>query len=1082
MQASSANFKFLGRHDPLLVRLAGLAELYSASDPNTARFKLRQFGEALLQRVAANAGVVSGGEVPQFSLIRELSGRGVLPREVAELFHQLRQSGNEAVHESGGTPGEVVHLLKTARELEVWFHRTFEDPNFSPGAFVHPEPPAELRTQLEQLRAESEELLAAERARLQVELSAVRRAAVGGTDEQMDELRARARTAAERIELDERETRKLIDQQLRNAGWEADSEALRFRKGARPHRDRNLAIAEWPTDNGPADYVLFAGLTPLAVVEAKRQARNVPGAIEQAKRYSRGYRVQANETLPGGPWGEHRIPFLFATNGRAYLRQIEERSGIWFLDARRPTNHPRALQGWPSPAGLAALVEQDIAAAEDALRETPSEQLPLRPYQREAVAATEAALIRGQRSVLVAMATGTGKTRTAVALLYRLLRAGRFRRVLFLVDRNALGEQALGSFGTLPMEGIHTFDNVYEVAPVDRPADEDTRLDIATVQGMVRRVLYADPAEAPPVDTYDCVVVDECHRGYALDREMSEAELTFRSDADYVSKYRRLIEYFDAVRIGLTATPAQHTTDIFGRPVYQYSYRQAVVDGWLVDHEPPTRIVTALAEDGITWRVGETIQAYDPVQRQVDAFETPDEVRVEVEEFNRRVVTESFNRVVCRELARHVDPEEPGKTLVFCVSDDHADRVVRLLKESFAEQYGEVEDNAVQKITGAADQPGERIRRFRNERLPAVAVTVDLLSTGIDVPEIVNVVFLRRVRSRILYEQMLGRATRLRPNLYGPGEDKTVFRVYDAVDLYAAIQPYSEMQPVVANPSISFAQLAAELLEIRDEPARRTVRDQLVAKLRRAVPRLEHDRGEEIERLAGFPARELADRWAGMEPDYLADFLAERPGLPSLLDAPGGGGERRLLISDHADEVRRVEHGYGNGQRPADYLEGFGEYLRTHLNEIPALQVVLQRPRDLTRAQLRELALALDGGGFSEAALRTAWRDATNQDIAASIVGHIRRAALGEPLLPYEERVRRAVRRILGGRYWTEPQRRWLERIGQQMVRETVVDRPALDAGQFREEGGFRRLNRIFEGRVETVLGDLHDEVWRDSA
>ncbi len=1131
MEAASANFSFLARHDTLLVRLAGLAELYSASDPNAALVKLRQFGEALLQHVAVRAGSIPPDDGSQLSLVREMSGQGILPREVADLFHVLRQTGNEAVHGFGGTTGEVIHQLKVARELGIWYHRTFADPAFAPGAFVRPQPPvdpaAELRVQLEALRAERdqqrqrleeadlqaaleeelrreaerrarlaaedreaaleltgemEDLLAAERARLQAELSSIRERRPEAEDAGMASLRQRARAAAELMELDEHSTRELIDRQLREAGWEADTQLLRYANGTRPEVGRNLAIAEWPTDTGPADYVLFVGLTPVAVVEAKRAAINVAGALEQARRYSRGYVVAGEETLPGGLWGDYRMPFLFSTNGRPYLQQVAERSGIWFLDARRPTNYPRALQGWHSPDGLKELLDQDQAAAEQALQEMPRGELPLRDYQREAVAAVESALLEGRRAALVAMATGTGKTRTAVGLLYRLLKAGLFRRVLFLVDRTALGEQALGSFSSIRMEGTYTFDDAYEVAPVDSAADEDTVLDIATVQGMVKRVLYANGGEAPPVDAYDLILVDECHRGYALDREMSDAELTFRSEADYVSKYRRLIEYFDAVKIGLTATPAQHTTDIFGRPIFEYSYRQAVIDGWLVDHEPPSRIVTALAEDGITWKAGSQVMALDVQRAQIDVFEAPDEIHVEVEEFNRRVVTEDFNRVVCAELARHIDPEAAGKTLVFCVNDAHADLVVRLLKEAFEERYGELNDDAVKKITGAADRPGELIRRYRNERLPSVAVTVDLLTTGIDVPEIVNLVFLRRVKSRILYEQMLGRATRLRPELYGPSQDKGVFRIFDAVDLYEDLQPYTEMKPVVVNPGITFSRLVAELLELRDAEARREVQEQLVAKLRRSKSRLQRTRGEDVERLTGMDVARLADHLAELDASETSEYFAARPGLAPLLDELRSGGPQRLLISEHKDEVRRVEHGYGNGQRPADYLEGFREYLESHLNEIPALQVVLTRPRELTRKQLRELALALDEGGYTEQTLRTAWRDATNQDIAATIVGHIRQAALGEPLVPYEERVWRAVKRILSSRAWTQPQRQWLERIGQQMIRETLVDRDALDAGQFRTAaGGFRRLDRIFDDRLEQVLGELHDEVWRDA-
>lgn len=1132
MQPDSVNFSFLAQHDSLLVRLGSLAELYSVSDPNTALFKLRQFGEALLQRVAVRAGITVGAEGSQLSLIRELSGQGVLPREVAELFHVLRQAGNEAVHGFGGTTGEVIHHLKVARELAIWFHRTFADPSFSLGTFVRPQPPVdpttELQAQLEELRAEHgrqrqrleeaglqtaleeelrreaerraqlaaedreaalelagemEELLAAEHARLQAEVSVVRDGTTRAEDAEMAGLRQRARAAAELMQLDEQGTRELIDRQLRAAGWEVDSTTLRFGSGTRPDPNRNLAIAEWPTETGPADYVLFAGLTPVAVVEAKRGAVNVAGALEQARRYSRSYVVAGGGALPGGPWGDHCIPFLFSTNGRPYLQQVAERSGIWFLDVRRPANHPRALQGWYSPEGLQELLAQDAAAAEQALQEMPRGDLPLRDYQRDAVGAVEEALLQGRRAALVAMATGTGKTRTAVGLLYRLLKAGLFRRVLFLVDRTALGEQALGSFSSIRMEGIYTFDEAYEVAPVDAPADEDTVLDIATVQGMVKRVLYADPAQALPVDAYDLILVDECHRGYALDREMSDAELTFRSEADYVSKYRRLVEYFDAVKIGLTATPAQHTTDIFGRPIYEYSYRQAVIDGWLVDHEPPTRIVTALAEDGITWQAGSEVKAIDLQKAQIDVFQAPDEIHMEVEEFNRRVVTEDFNRVVCIELARHIDPEAPGKTLVYCVNDAHADLVVRLLKSAFEERYGDVNDEAVKKITGAADRPGELIRRYKNERLPSVAVTVDLLTTGIDVPEIVNLVFLRRVRSRILYEQMLGRATRLRPDLYGPGQDKGFFRIFDAVDLYEALQPYTEMKPVVVNPNVSFAQLVAELAELTKVEARRIVQEQLVAKLRRSKSRLQRTRGEDVERITGLDVGGLADHLAGLAPADATRFFADRPDLPPLLDAYRTGAPQRLLISEHKDAVRRVVHGYGTAQRPSDYLEGFSEYLKAHLNELPALQVVLTRPRELTRKQLRELALALDANGYTEQNLRTAWRDTTNQDIAASIIGYIRQAALGEPLLPYDERVRRAVTRILGGRAWTQPQRQWLERIGQQMIRETLVDRDAINAEQFRAAaGGFKRLNKIFDGQLDQVLGELHDEVWRESA
>ncbi len=176
----------------------------------------------------------------------------------------------------------------------------------------------------------------------------------------------------------------------------------------------------------------------------------------------------------------------------------------------------------------------------------------------------------------------------------------------------------------------------------------------------MKRVLYAaDSSEAPPVDQYDLMVIDECHRGYLLDREMSDAELSFRGQEDYISKYRRVLEYFDAVKVGLTATPALHTTEIFGDPIFTYSYRQAVIDGYLIDHEPPVRIETALARAGIVFEKDKQLDLLNTRTGEINLAHAPDEIRFEVEQFNKQVVTTEFNRVVAEELANHIDPSAP---------------------------------------------------------------------------------------------------------------------------------------------------------------------------------------------------------------------------------------------------------------------------------------------------------------------------------------------------------------------------------------------------------------------------------------
>ncbi|MDH5671160.1 MAG: type I restriction-modification system endonuclease [Myxococcales bacterium] len=1120
--ALSPNFAFLAEHDRGLAVLGTLAERSFHRDPVATLMRLRQLCEALAEEAAAHAGFYVDEREDQLNRLRRLSDARVLPREVADVFHSIRKLGNAAVHDGLGDAGAALHALKRTRALSVWFHQTFgSDRGFKPGAFVPPLPPqdatAVLREQLAMLKARLAQSEAAQEA-ARLEAEEARRTALGAAEraneeeaenavleelldeaakreaEMVDRLRAlqaratetsavelqavveRAEEAGSDLELDEADTRALIDEQLREAGWEADTQELSWGKGVRPAKNRNLAIAEWPTDDGPADYLLFLGLQAVAVVEAKRQRKDVAAAIEQSKRYSRAYLPKADDTPPEGtPWGPYRIPFLFATNGRPYLKQLSTKSGTWFLDARRPDNHPHPLDGWYTPDGLKQLLRVDVDRAQAELQQESTDYLGLREYQVRAIKAVERGLEEGKREMLLAMATGTGKTRTCIGLCYRLIKTKRFRRILFLVDRTALGVQAANAFKDARLENLRTFAEAYDLKELgDATPETDTRLQIATVQSLVRRILYVDDGTPPPqVDQYDCIVVDESHRGYLLDREMSDRELNFRSETDYISKYRRVLEHFDAVKVGLTATPALHTTEIFGPPVFEYGYREAVIDGYLIDHEPPTRIVTELAEDGIHWRVGEKVEAYHPTTGEVQLSLLPDDVDVEIEHFNKRVVTEHFNRAVCGELARHIDPSLDGKTLIFCATDLHADMAVQLLKEAFAAQYGSVDDDAVLKITGSSDKPLELIRRYKNERLPNVAVTVDLLTTGIDVPPICNIVFLRRVRSRILYEQMLGRATRR-----CDGIGKEVFRIFDAVDLYSALDAYTAMKPVVVNPTIGFAALIDELGKLPSDDDRAEVVAQIVAKLQRKKRKLGKQALEQFEAAAGMGPDDVLRLLRDEGPEAAQKWFVEHASLGVVLDSARTGGGQPILISEHEDKVRRVEQGFGDNSPPGDYIEEFRQYVKENLNKLPALIAVTQRPRELSRKGLKELKLAFDQAGYSETRLRSAWRAQTNEDIAASIVGYIRQAALGDPLRPYDERVQVAMKKILASQPWTAPQRKWLERIGKQLTQETVVDREVLDRGQFAAQGGFERLNKVFDGRLEQILGDVNEALW----
>jgi type I restriction enzyme, R subunit len=1123
-----SNFDMLRAYEAQLWRLGALAERYFTEDPNTSLLKLRQFSELLAQSLAARTGLYTNPEETQYELIRRLQGEGVLPKEVKQVLDQIRVTGNAANHALQGDYAAALSTLKLCWQLCLWFHRTFKDSAYRSGPFIPPQPPAdesgELRAELAQLRQavatfqsqqeqSSNELqttktqlsslseergiweqLATEsdkdKALLAEQLAVLQAAAAAAPSTQFKTFVQSAATAATQVQLDEAETRRIIDEQLRQAGWEVNTQTLRYSKGTRPQRGRNMAIAEWPCDGYSADYVLFQGLIPMAVVEAKRKNVDVSGALQQAKRYSRTFSASTDMQLHERNWGdqtEFRIPFVFSANGRPYLRQLSTKSGIWFCDLRQTENRSQALDGWYSPDGLKNLLQTDAGRAHTQLDNTAFNfGFPLRPYQQTAIRETEKRIGQGQREILLAMATGTGKTKTCIALIYRLLKAQRFRRILFLVDRSALGEQAANSFKDTRMERLQTFADIFGIKELQAQSpDDDTAVHIATVQGMMRRVLFpADGVSPPTVDQYDCVVIDECHRGYTLDREMSDTELSFRGFDDYVSKYRRVLDYFDAVKIGLTATPALHTTEIFGPPVYTYSYREAVVDGYLVDYEPPIQIYTELSQNGMHWKVGEEVKVYDTGRNQIELFKAPDEINLNVEDFNRKVITRPFNKVVCDYLAQEIDPTGQRKTLIFCVNTDHADLVVDVLKDAFETQYGSVEDDAVIKITGNADKPLELIRRFKNERLPNVAVTVDLLTTGIDVPEICNLVFLRQVNSRILFDQMLGRATRL---CDFDGDAKDSFRVFDAVRIFEAIGDMTAMKPVVVNPNISFAQLEQEMVSVQDPAARELVREQFLAKLQVKKRHLDDQAAQDFETKAGMSPDAFIQKLRTLSVDEVADWFVQNPHLGEVLDRKRQGTGQPVFISDHPDALHHIDRGYGNASKPEDYLKEFKDFIASHGNELPALITVLTRPRDLTRKQLKELVLALDQAGFTEMRLATAWRELSNQDIAARIIGYIRQAAIGDALLPYAERVDHALQNLLAkplaGKPWTQPQRDWLKRIAAQTKANILVDRDALDDPDLifkRDGGGFTRLDKLFNGHLQPVLEAFNDALWAD--
>lgn len=1122
MQPRSANFEFLRPIDAQLLRLAALAEHYFRTDPNTSVYKLRQFAELMAKDIGARAGLLSDTEQAQAQLLGALGRAGYVPRDALDLFHFLRRVGNEAVHEGRDDFAIALNALKIARQLAVWYARSYGgQASLVAGAFTPPEAPpdpsAGLREELERLRVEAARqrtAAEAEHARAealaQANQSAQERAAREAADREVWQklaedaesaasevratlqalqaraeatpapaltLEAAAESAAGQIVLDEAATRLIIDQHLRDAGWEADTNALRHASGARPEPARNMAIAEWPTESGPVDYALFIDGRCVGVVEAKRAVTDVPGRLGQAKRYALGIRLTPDETLPGGPWfqalDQFRVPFLFVTNGRPYVKQLATKSGVWFWDARPGGGDPRALAEWFSPQDLRERLEQ-ATVDHQALAERELGVTGLRPYQNDAIAAVEAAVAAGQRNILLAMATGTGKTRLAIALMYELLRRKRFRRILFLVDRNALGRQTLDAMSTTDTAGFLKFDQVFPVADLARKFPEATdRVQVATVQAMIRRVFDDPDTLRPTPGTYDLIIVDEAHRGYTLDAELREEDLGFRTLEDYLSAYRRVLDYFDATKIALTATPALHTREIFGPPVFRYGYRQAVIDGYLIDHRPPRRITTALSQTGITFEKDEEVNIVDPRTGQIDLFELDDQVDFEIAEFNKKVYTRAFNRAVAEAVARECPPTERGKTLLFAARKDHADILQTELRAALTEEYGPQPHDLVETIVGTSDRPLDRIKAFKNDPRPKYVITVDLLTTGIDVPAITNLVFVRRVNSRILYDQMIGRATRRCDEI-----GKEYFRIFDAVDIYANLQEVSDMRPVVVDPGLTFATLVGDLDRAITDEDRAFVRDQIVVKLRQRISHIDPARWESLEAVLG-PLGDLPDRLKCAPPSEMLALFRQHPSLAAVLDAAETVRPRDgIYVSEHEDELISVEDDYGGRATPGDYIESFEAFVRANMNAEPALIAATQRPRELTRKELKDLAVLLDAQGYSEASLRQAYGRARNADIAAHIIGFVRQAAIGDPLVPYETRVENGVQRILASRDWTAKQRQWLTRIGRALKAQPVGDPEMLADPLFAQNGGFEAIDREFDHTLAEVLKDLNSAIW----
>jgi type I restriction enzyme ecoKI R protein len=1080
-----SNFNFLQNDWQGLAKIGEMAEYMLYKDPNTAIMKLRQFGEELINIMLKVENFTYDKNSLAVDRILILKRAGLIPADIDNILTSLRKKGNKAAHGNYGDEQTADTLLSLAVKLGAWFQEVYgTDYLFQSESVEYKKP--------ENIDYEKEYQKLVERTdEIEKELENIKTVPHLASREDRKKLISKKKE----IEFTEEETRLIIDKQLADAGWEVDTKLLNYKLNKTlPEKKKNLAIAEWPCikENGRkgfADYALFLGEKLYGILEAKRLNVDISTALNvDSRMYAKGVEIFDNiKFCDGSPFGEYKVPFLFSSNGRGYNKDLPEKSGIWFLDARKESNLPKVLKGFYSPKDLKELLEKDEDIANQKLKEESFEYLEskiglgLRYYQIDAIRSVEESLISGKKKVLLTMATGTGKTRTALGLIYRLLKTNKYKRILFVVDRTLLGEQAKETFDDVKLEQLLSLGGIFGVKGLnEKSSDKDERVHIATVQSLIKRILYPsdDEKEKLTVGEYDCIIVDEAHRGYILDRNMKEEERDFFDEKDFESKYRAVIDYFDAVKIALTATPALHTQEIFGEPVYSYTCSQAVIDGYLVDAEPPYEIITKLSEEGIHYEKGAKVKVYDVETQSVKEREVlKDELDFDIEKFNKSVITESFNREVCSALVDYINPEGPEKTLIFTASDEHADMVVRILREEYHKQgIYDMNIEMIAKMTGYVKDIDHLVKKFKNESYPTIGVTVDLLTTGVDVPKITNLVFLRKVKSRILYHQMLGRATRKCDEI-----DKTSYKVFDAVRNYLDMKDFSDMNPVVNNPQIDMAKLLENYNKDASDESKKYFVEQIVARLQRKKKRIKdlgedkfeinsniYRKNEEIKSIDSY-----IEYIKNINPDEIeneAEFL-------TFLDSIQSPKKERV-ISEHRDEIRSVKQIYGKNEKPEDYLENFEKYIRENQDKLDALKLLKENPKLFKRKDLKELKYILDGEGYKETELNSAYGKVQNVNITADILSYIKRVLKGSTILDKEEKIQDVEKRIKRLKNWNPVQLKIIEKIISQLRENSYLTEEDFKTGIFKDNfGGYNKINQKLEDKLGDIVSIINEEI-----
>ena len=727
--------------------------------------------------------------------------------------------------------------------------------------------------------------------------------------------------------------------------------------------------------------------------------------------------------------------------------------------------------------------------------------IELYDYQKDAI---QAWVDKGFRGFYV-MATGTGKTFTILSLIYRLLEAKVIKRVLFLVDRKALAAQAVTAFSSFSTPHGSKFDKEYEVYSqkfqkedfedgatfnpnvlqneyLTNPQPNHSFVYVSTIQRMTINLQgkYSNISEDDmneeyeidaeklniPIHAFDLIVVDECHRGYTS----KESNI-----------WRDTIKHFDGIKIGLTATPAQHTVAYFNEPIFKYSVEEAVDDGFLVDYDDPIIINSGVKINGVFLKEGEQIELVDVKTGKTRIDYLEDERNFDATDVETKITVPDCNVKVIRELKKYIEEhvEKTGrfpKTLIFASNDlpnrSHADEIVEICKKEFNQG-----DDFVCKITGSptVDRPLQKIKTFRNRPEPKIVVTVDMLSTGVDVPSIEFIVFLRPVKSRILWEQMLGRGTRLCNDI-----NKDHFTIVDCFNgtLIDYFKNVSGFDYKMQKETVPISEVIEKIYNGEDKDYNIKV---LTRRLRRIQKNMS---GKAYELFSKFIEKGNIGKFAdelknNIENGFIDTMnILRNEEFQNLLVNYPRNDKSFIRAVDYVDEVTsgRVNRYDGTSTTTKDYLNEFCEFVKNNKEQVEAIKLLFDSPKDWNTSALKEINDLLKQNDFKVETLQKIYGSVYHKSLV-DIISIIKHAVKeDEELLTSEERVTRAINKLKEEINFSPDQEKWLELIKNHLIENLTIDKDDFELlPVFTRKGGISVAKRIFNGIFDTIISRLNE-------